>query len=41
VKHKIFGFGRVTEVLRDGDKLKINFQGQIRELLADFVEKAV
>jgi len=41
VKHKIFGFGRVVEVLRKGEKLKINFQGQVRELLADFVEKAV
>jgi DNA helicase-2/ATP-dependent DNA helicase PcrA len=41
VKHKIFGFGRVAEVLRNGEKLQINFQGQIRELLADFVEKAV
>ncbi len=40
VKHKIFGFGRVMEVLV-GDKLKINFGGQTRELLAAFVEKAV
>jgi DNA helicase II / ATP-dependent DNA helicase PcrA len=41
VRHKIFGFGRVEEVLRDGDKLRISFQGQMRELLKEFVEKAV
>jgi len=41
VKHKIFGFGRVVEVLRGGEKLKINFQGSTKELLSSFVERAV
>lgn len=43
VKHKIFGFGRVMEVIKAGKelKLKINFGGMQREILASFVEKAI
>lgn len=43
VKHKIFGFGRVIEVTKAGKelKLKINFGGTHRDILASFVEKAV
>jgi DNA helicase II / ATP-dependent DNA helicase PcrA len=43
VKHKIFGFGRVLEVTKVGKelKLKINFGGSQRDILASFVEKAV
>ena len=43
VKHKLFGFGRVLEVTKSGkeQKLKINFGGTHREILASFVEKAV
>jgi len=43
VKHKIFGFGRVMEITKVGKelKLKINFGGTYRDILASFVEKAV
>jgi DNA helicase-2/ATP-dependent DNA helicase PcrA len=43
VKHKIFGFGRVLEVSKSGKdlKLKINFGGSQRDILASFVEKAI
>ncbi len=43
VKHKIFGFGRVMEVTKSGKelKLKINFGGSQRDILASFVEKAI
>ncbi len=43
VKHKIFGFGRVMETTKVGKelKLKINFGGTYRDILASFVEKAV
>ena len=39
VKHKLFGFGRVLEVTKSGkeQKLKINFGGTHREILASFV----
>ncbi|MCK9257067.1 MAG: UvrD-helicase domain-containing protein [Sulfurospirillaceae bacterium] len=41
VKHKIFGIGRVLEVSKAGKefKLKINFGGSRRDILASFVEK--
>ncbi len=41
VKHKIFGIGRVTEVskVKREHKLKINFGGTTRDILASFVEK--
>lgn len=41
VKHKIFGIGRVTEVskVKRETKLKINFGGTVRDILASFVEK--
>ncbi|MRI84134.1 MAG: ATP-dependent DNA helicase [Nitratiruptor sp.] len=41
VKHKLFGIGRVVGVGRAGKefKLSINFGGQIREILASFVER--
>ncbi len=41
VKHKIFGVGRVLEVskVKREYKLKINFGGTIRDILASFVEK--
>ena len=41
VKHKIFGIGRVTEVskVKRECKLKINFAGTTRDILASFVEK--
>ncbi|WP_456383032.1 ATP-dependent helicase [Hydrogenimonas sp.] len=41
VKHKLFGIGRVLEVSRAGRdyKLKINFGGNRRDILASFVEK--
>lgn len=40
-KHKIFGMGRIEAVSKSGKdyKLKINFGGQKREILASFVEK--
>jgi len=43
VKHKIFGIGRVQEVSKSGKeyKLKINFGGNIKEILSSFVEPAV
>ncbi len=43
VKHKVFGFGRVMEVFKSGKelKLKINFGGSQRDILASFVEKAI
>lgn len=43
VKHKIFGYGRVLEVVGSGDntRLKINFGGNTREIMATFVELAV
>ena len=41
VKHKIFGIGRVIGVSKVGRefKLSINFGGQIRDILASFVER--
>ena len=41
VKHKIFGIGRIFEVSKSGRefKLKINFSGTKRDILASFVEK--
>jgi len=41
VKHKIFGIGRVLEVskVKREFKLKINFGGTTRDILASFVEK--
>jgi DNA helicase-2/ATP-dependent DNA helicase PcrA len=41
VKHKIFGIGRVIEVskVKRETKLKINFGGTKRDILASFVEK--
>jgi DNA helicase-2/ATP-dependent DNA helicase PcrA len=41
VKHKIFGMGRVIEISKVGRefKLKINFGGSKRDILASFVEK--
>ena len=41
VKHKIFGMGRVLEVnkIKREFKLKINFGGTRRDILASFVEK--
>lgn len=41
VKHKIFGMGRVVEISKVGRefKLKINFGGSKRDILASFVEK--
>ena len=41
VKHKIFGMGRVLEVnkIKREFKLKINFGGTKRDILASFVEK--
>ncbi len=41
VKHKIFGIGRVLEVskVKREYKLKINFGGNRRDILASFVEK--
>ncbi len=41
VKHKIFGVGRVIEVskVKRETKLKINFQGTHKDILASFVEK--
>ena len=41
VKHKIFGVGRVTEVskVKRETKLKINFSGTSKDILASFVEK--
>lgn len=43
VKHKIFGIGRVTGVVKiKGDlKLSINFGGSVREIMASFVQKVV
>jgi len=42
VKHKMFGIGRVLGVSRAGKdfKLTINFGGQVRDILASFVERA-
>ncbi len=41
VKHKIFGVGRVIEVskVKRETKLKINFAGSVKDILASFVEK--
>ncbi len=41
VKHKIFGIGRVVEIskVRREFKLKINFGGSKKDILASFVEK--
>lgn len=42
VKHKIFGIGRVVEVSKSTEeKLKINFGGIMRVIMASFVEKAI
>ena len=41
VKHKVFGIGRVIGSTKSGNyyKLKIDFGGNIREILSNFVEK--
>jgi len=41
IKHKIFGMGRVMEVMKEKKeyKLRINFGGSKRDILASFVEK--
>ena len=41
VKHKVFGIGKVIGSTKVGKqyKLKINFGGDIREILDNFVEK--
>ncbi|TKX34472.1 ATP-dependent helicase [Campylobacter taeniopygiae] len=43
VKHKIFGIGRITGVIKNGreERLKINFGGIERTILSSFVEGAV
>jgi len=43
VNHKIFGIGRVlgVTVVKNDSKLKINFGGITREIMASFVEKVV
>ncbi len=41
VKHKIFGIGRIFEIskVKREFKLKINFSGTKRDIVASFVEK--
>ena len=41
VKHKIFGMGRIESVKKAGKdyKLKINFGGNTRDILSNFIEK--
>jgi DNA helicase-2/ATP-dependent DNA helicase PcrA len=41
VKHKIFGMGRIIEVIKEKQehKLRINFGGSVRDILASFVER--
>ncbi|MDR3163445.1 MAG: UvrD-helicase domain-containing protein [Helicobacteraceae bacterium] len=41
VKHKLFGIGRVTDVIKDSreSKLSISFGGVTRNILSSFVEK--
>ncbi|EES89851.1 ATP-dependent helicase [Helicobacter canadensis] len=41
VMHKIFGAGRITEITKSGQeiKLKINFGGLLREILSGYVTK--
>ncbi|MBQ2430582.1 MAG: UvrD-helicase domain-containing protein, partial [Campylobacter sp.] len=43
IKHKLFGIGRVISVtkVRNEQKLKINFGGIEREIMSNFVSKAV
>ncbi|MBZ7953602.1 UvrD-helicase domain-containing protein [Campylobacter sp. W0018] len=43
VKHKIFGIGRITSVIKNGkeERLKINFGGIERSILSSFVEGVV
>ncbi|MGH2304722.1 ATP-dependent helicase [Campylobacter taeniopygiae] len=43
VKHKIFGIGRITSVIKNGkeERLKINFGGIERTILSSFVEGVV
>lgn len=43
IKHKIFGIGRIIEVakVKSELKLKINFGGNIKEIMSSFVEKVV
>lgn len=43
IKHKIFGIGRVVEVtkIKNEFKLKINFGGNIKDIISSFVEKVV
>lgn len=43
IKHKIFGIGRILEVskINSESKLKINFGGNIKEIMSSFVEKIV
>lgn len=41
IKHKIFGIGRVLEVtqIKSDFKLKINFGGNVKEIMSGFIEK--
>ena len=41
VTHKIFGIGRVLEVtqIKSDFKLKINFGGNIKEIMSGYVQK--
>lgn len=43
IKHKIFGIGRVIEVakVKNEFKLKINFGGNIKDIMSSFVEKVI
>jgi DNA helicase-2/ATP-dependent DNA helicase PcrA len=43
IKHKIFGIGRVIEVtkIKNEFKLKINFGGNIKDIMSSFVEKVI
>lgn len=43
IKHKIFGIGRVVEVtkIKNEFKLKINFGGNIKDIISSFVEKVI
>ena len=43
VKHKIFGIGRITSVIKNGkeERLKINFGGIERTILSSFVEGVI
>ena len=43
IKHKIFGIGRVIEAtkIKNEFKLKINFGGNIKDIMSSFVEKVI